>query len=594
MKSGKERYIYGIFTWMAVLCGVIWSFTNLGYDGEYQIAMSYRFLQGDRMFLEMWEPHQTSVFLPAALMWIYMKFFHTTTGIVLYLQICGVLIRGGIACLIYRMLRADLDRTLAYGIALLYFMVSPKDSALPEFSNMQLWYSTLLFCCLWSYLKKQKRYLLALAAICLCLEVLAYPSCAIVLVGAAGILKLYSAHGRRDIFIFAGICAGMGIAAGSYFLLSVGPAVFRDCISGMLALEPTHTGSAASTVLDYLKDLFEMLLVFAAVGGCGFAASRIAKLFLKKKAEDKRAENKKAENRKTENEKKEHEGTETKQYGLWLWLLSCAVIMLAGFLLNILSAENRYAYSVILLFIVGIGLGCRNILEGKEKQIYVCGSVIGGLGFLATLILTDLPLSASVAYGLLAVVSALIPVRKQVEKIPWICIRKGFYGCFFCLTVLLAFRCVCIRTPLTGKGQICSTFSDMSIVRSGPALGIISNEEGVCVQRDSYPEWKEWIQPGDKVWIIGGVVDTLGYLYEEVEVGGPSTMSTPAYSSAVLNYWRLNPDKYPDVIIAESYMGNLTYEILSNQWLMSWLEEEYRAEYVVDGKYWKYYFKKAR
>ncbi len=132
------------------------------------------------------------------------------------------------------------------------------------------------------------------------------------------------------------------------------------------------------------------------------------------------------------------------------------------------------------------------------------------------------------------------------------------------------------------------------MVRVGPAWGIITDEQGACIQRDSYPEWEEWIRPGDKVWIIGSVADTLGYLYKDMEIAGPSTMSTPSYSDAVLEYWRLNPDKYPDVVVAESYMGNLAYELQTNEWLQSWLEEEYQPEQIVDGIYWKYYFRKKR
>lgn len=102
-----------------------------------------------------------SVFLPAALMWVYMSLFHTTTGIVVYLQVCGMLIRWGVAFCLYRVLREDFDEPLAYGMGLLYFMLSPKDYALPDFGNQQLWYTTLLLCGLLLYLKKGKlRYLL--------------------------------------------------------------------------------------------------------------------------------------------------------------------------------------------------------------------------------------------------------------------------------------------------------------------------------------------------------------------------------------------------------------------------------------------------
>ena len=208
--------------------------------------------------------------------------------------------------------------------------------------------------------------------------------------------------------------------------------------------------------------------------------------------------------------------------------------------------------------------------------------------------LTDLPVKDSVVYGLLAIVFALIPIGKQVEEMGNLFIRKGIHAVAVGFLVLLAFRCVYIRTPLTGRGQICSVLSDLSVVRSGPALGLITNEEGACIQRDSYPEWEKLIHQGDKVWIVGGVLGTMGYLYEDVEVAGPSTMSTPYYSEAILEYWRLNPGKIPDVVVAESYQGELVWDLQRNQWLMDWLREVYCPEQVVEGKYWMYYFKKAR
>ncbi len=558
MKLDKNRYIYVIFTLMAVFCGIVWSCTNVGYDGEYQIAMAYRLIKGDKMILEMWEPHQTSAFLPAVLMWFYLKFFHTTTGIVLYLQICGMLIRGGLAFLLYRLLKDEVGKPAAYGMALFYFMISPKDYALPEFSNLQLWFSTLLFCSLLSYLKKGKAYLLILSAVWLCLEVLAYPSCAIVLVGVLIILALYAPHKWRDILVFTGICAGLGLAVAGYFLMTIGPDTFKECIAGMLNLEPTHVVSGALKIQSYIWEILEIALILLAVGGVAFLVSIVLPAVFKGK----------------------------KRMESGLWFLCCSIILLMGFFINILSAENRNAYGIIFVFLVGIGFYHRNCLEKKEKSVYVCGNLIGGLGFLATLILTDLGFLNSVPYGLLAIMLALLPIRKKM--------KNGLYFCFWGFIVLLAFRCIYIRTPLTGRGQVDTSFSDMSIVRCGPALGIISDEKGVCIQRDSYPEWKEWIRPGDKVWIVGGVVDTLGYLYEDVEVAAPSTMSTPSYSEAVLDYWRLNPDKYPDVVVAEGYRGDLAYELLSNQWFLSWLEKEYQPECVMEGEYWIYYFREAR
>jgi len=68
-------------------------------------------------------------------------------------------------------------------------------------------------------------------------------------------------------------------------------------------------------------------------------------------------------------------------------------------------------------------------------------------------------------------------------------------------------------------------------------------------------------------------------------------MSTPTYNEELLYYWELNPEKYPDVVVVSSAFGELSWEVLSNEWLLKWLEEEYPATQVIDGNYWRYYLK---
>ena len=91
---------------------------------------------------------------------------------------------------------------------------------------------------------------------------------------------------------------------------------------------------------------------------------------------------------------------------------------------------------------------------------------------------------------------------------------------------------------------------------------------------------------------MGHPVDTLGYLYQDVEVGAPTVMSTPTYTEDLLYYYELNPEKYPDVIVMEAAFGELSWELLRNDWLMHWIENEYQAEEVIDGTYWRYYIKR--
>lgn len=197
-----------------------------------------------------------------------------------------------------------------------------------------------------------------------------------------------------------------------------------------MALEPTHTVNFLSKLLSYLKDIWGVLLVVLAVGVLGWIMSVPIRSVMGRNGIS--------------------VGKGQESCRRWLWLLCCAVIMLAAFLFNILSVGDRDAYGVIFLFLVGVRLWESSILQGEKRRIYVCGSVIGGLEFLATLILTDLRLTVSVVYGLLAIIFALVPIKEQMKGIKYVPIKKWLYRCAMCFIALLALRCAYIRTPLTG------------------------------------------------------------------------------------------------------------------------------------------------
>ena len=72
MKTKNAAGIVIKLLWIAaILVGIKTVFTDFGADNAYTMAMSYRHISGDRMFLEMWEPHQTSIFFVDALMLVY-------------------------------------------------------------------------------------------------------------------------------------------------------------------------------------------------------------------------------------------------------------------------------------------------------------------------------------------------------------------------------------------------------------------------------------------------------------------------------------------------------------------------------------------
>lgn len=566
MKTKKTLIV--MINIILVLSGLIWILTNVGPDEEYQIALANRLLQGDKLFVHMWEPHQTSVFFCAFWMFLYKLIFHTYDGVVLFLQALGILCRAVVAYCLYRFLRNDLGKETSIGCAALFFMISPKDFAIPEYSNLQVWFATFCFLFLEMYFRNSRVRYLVLAAVMLCLEVIVYPSCIIVAIPVIIVLLRYAKEKAKAVFSFLLPCILIGGAVIAYLLTAHGIGGMTEFYQNMISLEPSHNVGFVPKALSYLKDFGIILGILLAVLAASALIDGIVCAVLKAKK---------------------------KEGGIRLFkevtVIVSSAILLIGFLLNILSADNRCAYGILFIYMIGLGFSYRKSLNETEKRIYAVGSLISITGFAATLIFTNLPFIVSTAYLVLAVCLSILPVSRHAKNANAF-FRKGVLICGLLFVGLLFFRCVYIRTPMTGRGQICSTFKeDMSLVHAGPAKGIITNDEGARKQQISVEEFKTYVPEGSQIWIVDGLVDDLGYLYGDYGVATPSSIPDPKYLPALENYWKMYPDKYPDVIVVGAYEGQINYDVASNAWLMNWLENEYRPSRSVDGVFWKYYYR---
>lgn len=551
------------YLFLLIMAGIFFLVTNISYDAEYQMAMAYRMIKGDTMITQMWEPHQTSAFLCAIFMKLYMIVTGTTTGIVLYIQAMGLLIRSALCVLLYRTIRECVGEIPAYIGAAIYFLNSPKDLLIPEFSNMQLWFATLMFFSFVRYFKEKHIYQLILAAIWLCLGVFSYPSFVVTYVAAVVFLWMYSDKRIRDIAICSSVCACIGGVFVGYLLWTIGLETILICVGNALALEPSHTVDMTQKVLGHVQNLLKIVGTLAA---CGVAGGVVE--FMVAKASHK------------------------KEFSKEKAIVFSWCILQVLFLINILSVENRCWYSYTFLFVLIVGFWHRRLLSAEEKRVYILALWISIMNLLSTLILSDHAFLQAIPYMLLAVSVSVLPLYRWYEGLRHNVYNKAWFikGIHLYL-LLLVFRALFIHVPMYGRGQICSVLDDLALIRSGPCIGIITDEEGAARQRDSMKEWEKYIQNGDTIWLLGEPVDTLGYMYKDVEVGAPSVMSTPTYNEELLYYWEMNPDKYPDVVILSSGFGELSWDLLKNEWLMNWLEDEYRAETIIDGNYWRYYFR---
>ena len=231
------------------------------------------------LFKEMWEPHQTSAFLCAGLMWVYRAVTGTFTGVVLYLRFVTAGIQLALTYCVYRTLLGGMRKEYAFLLAVLYFNIVPKNIQIPEFGNMQLWFLTAGVLLMMKYYHDQEReeknrwYLPVAAGIALSCEILTYPTCIILFPFFLVWIFVKSGKRRwRDSLILIMTCAVCGGVWLIYVFRNVSLQEFGENIGRLVSYDPTHEISGMTeiktrTYADNLVLWAAWLAVTGAVSG---------------------------------------------------------------------------------------------------------------------------------------------------------------------------------------------------------------------------------------------------------------------------------------------------------------------------------------
>ena len=263
----SNKIIGFVLILLAIGLSIKYVFVDVGIDAEYQIVMAYRLATGDVMFKGMWEAHQTSAFLCAFFIKIYLSVFQTTTGLVLYLQIVGVVIDAFISYSLYVTVNKYLgSKNVAFAMAWVFFVVSPKDVPVAEFANMQLWSCMMLCIMMLLYHVTRKKSYLIYAAFSLCVAVLAYPSCLILLLGIGFVSVCF--WEKKDFLILVAVCCTVGMAYVFFLLTKISLSEILFSLEHMLAIEPTHTVGVGIKFVAYFKEIVVLAAFFLGTTLC--------------------------------------------------------------------------------------------------------------------------------------------------------------------------------------------------------------------------------------------------------------------------------------------------------------------------------------
>lgn len=554
MSEKREKIALRILWILTALACVKSIFTDFGPDSAYQVAMSYRHLRGDAMLLQMWEPHQTSIFVNDLLMGLYHLIVPSYAGVVLYLQVCGTVAFGLLGWYTYRTVtgagQASGTGSVAgstgladgfTGQALWMFLLvfRAKQTPFPEFANLEIGFSVLTFCFLLRFFRQQEklRYLI-LAGICVALQALSYPSCVLSAAAVVILLFIYTEHKWKNCLVFLGTEAVLGLSYLGYFLIKLGFSTFTLVIRNVF-LSDTHS------TFRFGGYWTGFAIVMGAVAGCVLVAVLISKRV----------------------------GT-----------ISAALFLVTE--LVMLAAQRKtgidWNCSIYVLPVVLILLAARGYKKasGEERQIWITGMALSAASFFATMLLTDLGMITIVAYLVLGGMVSLLFLKHLFKDDKRVI--------FMILLIVLVHRGLVVWGIGNTNGRVQTIWEVQNVIRGGPAVGVVcdhvTKQQAVWTMED----FQKYLKPEDRILFVGGeLMDSLVYLYAGTEISNYSTIDTPQYNECLEEYLKLNPEKEPTVVAVSSWFG--ASNVPEDSWIMQWVNERY--ELVADGCYWRFYRK---
>lgn len=562
---------------VSVLAALKVIFVDYTLDEEYQVVMAYRRLAGDRLFGAMWEPHQTSAFACIWLMRLFRAVTGGTTGVVLFLRVCTTGIQAALSAWFCRVLRGYIKKEYAFLLGLCYFNIVPKIIQIPEFSNLQVWFFTVIVLSLIRYYEKRHRLWLLWAGIGMAFEVLAYPSC--LLLFPVFLICIFLLSGGRkkdggnrkgavaDCLVFSGVCAGSALIWLGYVLYHVPPETFLRNLGYMLSFDPTHelapvTGSKIANLSAGVGKLELLLVIVTALGtGAWLLMGRI----------------------------QERRG---KGRPLRLSVLAVLLVLAAEGVQVFYWTVKKSGYEMPMIHLLVLMLAATLVWRaaGVRKKVLLAGYAGALVSIAAVIYMSDLTPEYAIPHGmpgaLLAGAMVVMGLEAELGE------RSGRWIRILLISLVLVSAFGKGYTLRGGKTETNSVLGIRSVVKEGPAAGIFMNYMQAYITNSTYEEFQAYVEEGANCLIVTNMVGTAGtspYLFRNCQVCHFSVVDPTTYDERLLTYWELYPEKEPDVIVVDCWYGQLNEK--EDSWIMRYIENEFGYDRMIDGKYVRYYFR---
>lgn len=484
---------------------------------------------------------------------LYRKFVPDLTGVALYLQICGVLLYAAVTWVLYKELVRFIDYRTAHYMCMFFFVFRAKQSVFPEFSNMQICFSVLLFVFLLKFYRNQeKKYYLIFAALFLCLEIISYPTCIVVFFGVLGLLYAFGKRKLTNIALFTGTCA---ICGGGYLAAIVSGVGFGGIVKDIrfiMQADASH-GAKITDIAYYFRGFMNGAIWIAVVAAVSFLIC----LFIRNKI------------------------TFFSCFGYGLLLTEIVLI----FISRKQPIDWNCQYFIILLLLICLGIRGRKYLNPETRMLYRTGMVISLLSAVSVAFLTNLEFLSIMGYLILGALVSFVSLDRMA--VYGRSQSNEGVGFIVAILALFIFHRAMIVCGYANEAGIKLTIDLENVIRAGPAKGIVTSLQKCNEVKGTLADWQRFVKEDSILVVVPWMSDPIVYVDQNTKVSTFSTINTPTYNESLLYYWDMYPEKIPTIIAVEGWNGEISVD--KNTWIMKWIEDTYTVH--EDGEFWRFYRK---
>ena len=555
------KAVLAVMVIVSVFAGVTKIFTGFDIDEAYALAIPYRVLQGDRLFADMWEVHQTSFIIP----YLFMKLFYSVSGsmdgVVLYTRIVTTVLHLLVSYVVYRELRQNYDRmerNVTAILALIYFNFLPKWMINMDFSMQQLWFFTLFLV----FFERSRRkndsvFLMFMAGVMLALDVLSYPGMVFVYVAAVFLLFIRKEKCWRMIGALTGGCAVSALAFFMWLFTYMTPSELIEAVPKVF-MDGSHQYDMMTKLGLYATQWFEVLIQSAVLLIPTLVVTLVILYFYQK---SRFAGN---------------FGPLSKGLlfcivfeGMISVLITCAGLVTTW---GPFRLQVRYIIQFVMAFVLYGQM--KKEVEDKKKsegvQMLLWFSLASFLGILLASNVGPATSSSYLVIGNMVFCGLTLWLARNRGKAMHI---FAYVGVLTFLSSLLMCKGFYMRNTEYVPGDISEPLAK---VEEGPLAHIYVPKEDFVRYTSDYETIQQYTSEEDYVLFMG--TEGLSNLYAKGKIVIPTTISTPAFNEQWVDYFEREGQKQPTVIfIAKNTIDDRDKFFVKNVFGI-WIAKRYDVE----------------